>query len=898
MIKPKHRPPALANLILKYFCRKDYLEEVRGDLEEVFEWRLNSKGPFKAKWGYFLDALSSIRFVKTFKKSQAHKSSNIMLFSLIKSALRNFRRHLSYTLLNVMGLAIGMMAALFILEYVSDELEYDQFSQSDDMYRVDQNFIRNGEEVYKTAVTAAPLMEKMLSDLPKVEKAARLFDYTRTWAGRNVFTLPGNPTKSFEEPNAFFADPAIIDLFDLEVVSGNSKLNEPKTALLSIEAAKKYFGGAGAAIGKLIRFSSARDKPELVVTGVFNYPEFNIQVRPDILVSYISLEAEVGREGLYKNWGVNSCLTYVKLQDGSDPEAFKEDLAALLLRYNPLPTDEEKKSFRLGSFFVTPIQDLHLNSIYQDEVGPVGDAAAIKVLIIIAIFIVVMAWINYINLTTAHSINRAKEVAVRKVIGAKKNQLVIQFFTEAFLINLFAMVLAIGCVIVSQSFFDQFVNRSLTLESIDFNRFGVPMLALFVAGTLLSGLYPALVLSSHKVLSTLKGRATGNSGLTLRRGLIVFQLLFSSLLIMATLSIRQQLSFMNNEEKGLNMENVWVLDGPTIKDTDRDRHNQKVRLFTDRLESLPSVLSAGVSNSIPGKAILQSQTLSKENNIESERKNYELVSGDAFLDILEMKLVAGEKFSGEAGSMEERAVILSVSAARQLGFANVHEAIGESIHRWYHGETSSPAVIVGVVADYHHESMNRPIDPMIFYAGNTWDYHYLIKFKDKGSSDAFAEIGKIYSDVFPGNPTNYYALGDFFDRQYQSEEINSKVFTGFALLAMIVACFGLYGLSSFTALQRTKEIGIRKVLGARVKSVFYLLSLELMLLTTAGFLLAVPIGYYGIKRWLDGFAYHISISWLLFLVPLLIILTVSFLSVSYRVVKTALINPVESLRYE
>ncbi|MCE7995305.1 MAG: FtsX-like permease family protein [Roseivirga sp.] len=906
----KQRTPKFANFLLSLFCRKEYLDEIKGDLEETYFWRLQEKGSTRARLRYYLDVLSAIRLISLERTGESALSRG-MLFNFAKSSLRNFQHHKTYTFLNVCGLALGMASALLILEYVSDELNYDQFAQSDDMYRISQDFVKNNERLYKTAVSPGPLAPVLLSDLPKVEKAARLLDVTRIWQGKNIFTLPNNPEKTFVEPQVYFADPDIVDLFDLSISGGGAKLNEPNTVLLSAEMAEKYFGSAENAIGQVIQFISARGEPQLLVTGVYQYPGSNMQVRPAALISYASTVNNFGEKGPHRMWGVNSCLTYVKLREGSDRNEFENQLADLLLKYNPLDTEEAKNGFRIGSLLVSPVKEIHLHSDYPDEVGAVENATTINVLIIIAIFIVTIAWVNYINLAAAHSLNRLKELGVRKVMGAKKAEIIIQFFVEAFFMNVFALLLAVGIVFIGQSVFNNAVDKTLSLEAIDLLSFGVPVLIFFLFGVICSGLYPLSVFFSMGTVSILKGKPKKGAGSSLsRKGLIVFQFVSGSLLIMITFAINRQLDFMTSKDMGMNTDRVLVLDGPAIKDGSWEQKIEKSEHMVNRLRELSNVQYAGVSNSIPGVPILQSQTLSRGNHGESKTGQFELVTGSEYLKILDVGLMAGrgfeiktkERSNPQKKSPEEEIervseIILSESALKKLGFENPSSAIGEVIYRGRH-EGSSPAMIVGVVEDYHHEALKNKIDPMVFYAGNSWDNHYLVKLKSNETAATIGEIEEIYESVFPGNPVNYYFLNEFFGRQYQSEEVNSRVFAGFSMIAILVACLGLFGLSSFIALQRTKEIGVRKVLGAGMKSVFFLLSKELMLLAALGFLLAAPLGYFGISRWLEGFAYHISISAFLFLVPLLMVIVLAFLAIGPRVMKTAFMNPVKSLRHE
>lgn len=894
----QRKTPRFANFLLGLFCRNEYLDEIKGDLEETYSWRIREKGSTRARLRYYLDVFSAIRLI-SLERTGDTVLSRSMLFNFAKSSIRNFQRNKAYTFLNVFGLVLGMAAALFILEYVSDELSYDQFEDADRTYRISQDFVKNNERLYMTAVTGAPLAPALIRDLPKVETAARLLDYTRIWEGKNIFMLPDNPDKNFVEPDAYFADPAILDLFDLKLVQGSSRLDEPNTVLISAEMARKYFGSIENSVGEIIQFSSVKEKPNLIVAGVYEFPDFNMQIRPAALISYATLLEKLGEWGPHQMWGVNSSLTYVKLKEGTRLSEFEEELADLLLKYNPLETQEARNEFRIGSLFVTSVKDIHLNSTYQDEVGAVGNETTVKILLIIAIFIVIIAWVNYINLATAHSLNRLKELGVRKVMGAKRTEIIVQFFVEAFIINAIALVLAMGLVMLGQSLFNYYVDKTLSLEVIDLLRFGLPAALFFLVGIICSGLYPLSVFFSLGTVSILKGKSgSGTGSKALRKGLIVFQFLASSLLIMATLAINGQLDFMNSKDKGMDIDRVLVLEGPTVKGPDRQLNLQKTELLTNRISALSNVSSAGVSNTIPGRSILQSQTLSRENNAESETGQFEVISGREYLKILNVRFLAGRGFDQEKKAEGVGEIILSESALKALGLSSPAEAIGLPVYRWFYGGKTSPVTVVGVVEDYHHEALKNVIDPMVFYGGNAWDYHYLVKLDSDSAESTIEEIKEVYETVFPENPVNYYLLDEFFARQYQSEEVNSKVFTAFASIAILVACLGLFGLSSFIALQRTKEIGVRKILGAGVRSVFFLLSKELILLATLGFLLAVPLGYYGIERWLEGFAYHIPVSPFLFLVPLFMVILLAFLAIGPRVTKTALMNPVKSLRHE
>lgn len=890
--KDRHFSPSkLAFWLLKRFCPEKYLDEVQGDLMEVFEWRKKEKSTFSANVRLFLDVISALRFFSMPKLQFGFSTS--MLYSFVRSSFRNFSKNRFQTSLNVFGLSVGMAAALFILEYVSDELNYDQFSQSEDMYRVTMSFNRGDELMYETAVIGEPIAEAMVNELPQVEKVARLLDITRIWQGKNILSLENKPAKTFEEPNVYFADPTIIDLFDIEFEYGDSRLNEPNTIVVSTELAIKYFGNVRSAVGKTIRFQSVRVKRELLITGVFKYPNFNMQVRPSALISYATNLKGDGNSVL-PMWSVNSVLTYVKVRAGTNPEVLQERLADLLNKQQPID-DDNRAQMHIGSLLASPITSIHLNSTYQDEVGTVGDANAIYILVVIALFIVVMAWINYINLSTATSMKRSKEVGVRKVMGAKRIELILQFFTETFLLNSLSLVFAIGLVMLIQPLFNQFLDKSLHLLGIDFMRFGVIMAGVFFGGILISGCYAAIVLSAHGIIRALKGVSKGNAGQNLRRGLIVLQLLFSSVLIIVSLAIDQQLKFMNTADTGMDMERVLVLEGPTLRKSD-STHKQESVLLTTKLSGLANVEGVSITNTIPGKSILQSSSISRKNTQESEQHEIEIIVGSEYLDVLGTRLLAGSGFDLD---LDKRQVVINASAAKLLGFDHPSNAIGQLIYSWRFGANPQATQVTGVIEDYHHESLNKSIDPMAFYNNvGRFDNYYLLKLQSDAVTNQFDEIESIYSDVFPGNPVNYYYLGDFFNRQYVKDRLNNRILIGFVLIAIIVACLGLYGLASFSALQRTKEIGVRKVFGAKIKSLILMLSKEAILLSTIGFSLATPFAFYGISKWLDNYAFHIEISWWIFAIPMGIVFMITLLAVGQTILKAALKNPVGSLRYE
>ncbi len=888
----------MATFLLRCFCRGDLLDEVAGDLQEVYEWRLARGSIASANYRYFLDAISAIRFYKGGKLGSI--TTKALIFNFVRSAFRNFKKHWTYTILDLFGLTTAILAALLIVEQVSDETSYDKFSASASIYRVENDYYRFGGMIYESAMTFSGVLPAMLREMPEIEKGGRLFNAAEDWGGSNILTSGEHPNLTFKERGTYFADQAMVDLFDIEVIHGRNGLDEPNTILLSEDIALKYFDEVESAVGQSIKFSNIRFTKDLKVAGIIRLPDFNLQVDLSALISYATLHSLPNGKKLYENnWGNHSFLTYVKLVAQANARQIEEKMASLSLKYKPEYTtkDEQGDYLRVNNYFLTPIRDIHLHSSYQDEVGRTGDFLSVQVLIIITIFILVVAWVNYINIASARSVDRSKEVGLRKVLGAKQIELIGQFFTEALLLNLFALILAVFLLMAFiQPLFNIFIEKELSLFDIDWSFYGFSAFLTFFTGVFASALCPAVILSRQTSIDALKGTLKkGRGGTRLRRFLVSFQLFVTSLLVIGTLVINRQLKFMENRDLGFAKDQVLILTNPTVRTTSGPHERLRlIKVFKEKLAQITGVENVGTSTGIPGLGILRGNAISTIQHSEMEMKSIERVLTDEkFLDILDIEFLAGENFD-ENKSYPNIPIILNESAARQLGFENLDQAVGQVI---YEG-TESPRNIVGVIADYHHESLNRPKDPMYFVLNEAWDSFYTIKVTTDEVSETLGQIEQVFSEIYPGNPPEHYFLDEYFHRQYLQDELNGKVFATFSILAIIVACLGLYGLSSFVVARRTKEIGVRKVLGAKWKSLFMLLTYEVALMTLLAFTLAAPVAYYGLNAWLETFAYRMHIGVYLFLIPFLIILFITALSVSQKVIQSILTNPVDSLRYE
>lgn len=894
-----HKTPGFADWLLKVFCREDYREEIRGDLQEVFDWRVEKRGLFIARLRYCMDTLSAIRFYHPFRETT--RNSHGLLLSFFKSAFRNFRRHWGYAMLNLLGLGLCIAMALLIMQHVSDELNYDRFSQSESVYRVENDYVRFGETIYESAMTFSGVAPAMIKELPEVLTVARLYNVAEDWGGSNILAHQINDEKVYQEPATYFGDKAITDLFDLELLIGTNKLDEPNTMLITRESAEKYFGSVEAAVGEVLRLNTVRFSRELVVTGVVELPDFNMQVTIAALASYPTLYTlEDGQEHYDNNWGNYSFLTYVKLKQGASPKAIEEKMAGVSLKYKQgyNEKDENGKYLRTNSYTLTAVEDIHLQSGYQNEVGETGDYVSVQVLMIIAVFILVIAWVNYVNLSTARSLDRAKEVGLRKVFGARKRELVAQFFTEAFLLNSMGLVLGLIIVALVQPAYNELIGKELSMGTVNWMEYGIAGGLVFLGGTIISGLYPAFVIARYRSVEVFKGKVKsgkGATGLSLRRGLVIFQLLITSLLIIGTYAISKQLDFMHGRDLGFDKERVLILESPTVRNSaDREVRSEDIRHFKEQISRIAGIDAVGTSTEIPGKGILRGIAISTVANDEDKMRAIERVLvDDYFLNILNVNFLAGQNF--EPGRTYGTVpMVLNESAAVELGFSDPQAAIGQIIYEF----TREPREVIGVIADYHHESLDRAKDPMYFVRNDAFDSFYAIRLKAENSSELVAQVEEEFGKVFPGNPPKYFFLDSFFDGQYRQDELNAQVFAVFALMAVLVACLGLYGLSSFAAIQRAKEVGVRKVLGASIPNLFVLFFREVFVLVVLAFIIGFPLSYFGIDRWLSNFAYRMEVSWVLFALPLLVVMMVTLLATSQQIIRVSIMNPVKSLRYE
>jgi len=808
----------------------------------------------------------------------------------LKIALRDLKKRKAYALLNILGLAIGLSCFLLIFEYVAHERSYDRFNAlAGRIVRVRLDRYRSGELLWKSATVYPAIAPTMKKDFPEVEDFCRLIDAELLFSNdeRNV---------KFSETKGYFADPASLRMLGVNLLAGNpaAALRDPDQIVISEAMAKKYFG-AEEPMGKRLTVRNPRGTWSYEVIGVFrDYPR-NSHLIIDYLVSYATLGKIIRAAGDTTNatetsWGWYDFYSYVLLKPGADWKALEAKLPAFCDRYINSQEFARNNNIR-GELTLLLISDIHLYSNYNQEAEVNGNGRAVSFLFLIAFFIIGIAWINYINLTTARSMERAREIGVRKVLGALRLDLIRQFLIESVLLNIIALVVALLAVSELAPAFHQFIGRT------EVSGFSLPanywlgVLSIFAAGALLAGLYPAFVLSGYQPVLVLKGifKNRRNSQ-TLRQGLIVAQFAASVALIAGTMTVYRQVEFMRRQSLGANINQTLVLDAAaSFSDS---LYQNAFQPFKNEALSINGVKNLTASSSVMGKEIYWTTGGRRLVEDAGTITLYHLGVDYDFVPAYSLELKAGRNFS-EDFATDNKTALLNELAVKQLGFESVESAVNQKIRRG-----RDTLTVMGVVANFHQQGLQKAIDPIIMLLRPDIRGYYSAKIQTADVQGTIAALQKVWEKHFPADPFSFFFLDELFDRQYRADMVFGKVFGAFAFLAVLIACFGLLGLSAYNVVQRTKEIGVRKVLGASVVSIAGLLSKDFVKLVLAANLVAWPAAYFVMNKWLQDFAYRIELGWWVFALAGGIALLIALLTVSTQAIKAALANPVEALRYE
>jgi putative ABC transport system permease protein len=785
-----------------------------------------------------------------------------------------------FTILNISGLAIGIAASALIFHYITFEESFDSYHlNSENIYRLTYGrTASDGSDV--EFASACPVIGPLLKDnFPEIERFARLAVREAT------FSYEEN---KFIEKKIYYAEQEIFNILKFDIIDGNitNALTEPNNIVISKSVANKYFGEENP-IGKRLKLNKVEDYQ---VVAVYNDIPENSHLKPGILVAFPNLAKWRGEEYL-DSWGHTGAFTYLILKPDADPR----ELEKQFIKFTETQIGEMLQHYEMVMYFnLQPIKDIHLKSHLLQEQEVNGDEKAVNFLYIIGIFILVIAWVNYINLTTSRSMERAREVGVRKVIGAGRRSLIKQFYTESAIINFIGLFLALVLIELLKPSFS-----NLTGVPLDYKFWSQQWFILFVSGTYLigtfvTGMYPVFALSSFKPVQVLKGKlVTATRGISLRKVLVVFQLMISIVLITGTFAVFSQLKFMQNQNLGFDIEQTLVVNMPKAFDS---TIVQRKETFKQEIAKLTGINGVAFSTEVPGRKIWwDNGGIFKVGQDATSGKNYMIMGvDDKLIDLYRMDFINGRNFSKEFPTDKE-AVIVNETAVKWLEFESPEDALNKQINYWGNIYT-----IIGVLKDYRHESPKALPEPQIFrYLPNENRFGcFSIKYEKQTINKNLVKIEKMWNELFSGNPFNYFFLDVYYNEQFKADRKFGHVFGIFSFLAIFITCLGLFGLSLYTANLKTKEIGIRKVLGARVLNILINISKEYLYLILVALIIAVPVLIWGINLWLNNFVTKMTITFLLFIIPIILVFIITMLSVSAHTIRAAKLNPVETLKYE
>lgn len=882
-IAQNSNPPIWLDRFLEWYCAQSLIDEIQGDLYEGYKERLQRLGKAKSNWWYFINVLRFFR-PSSFGKRKTQIKWTMMYVNNLKIAFRNFSKHRSFTAINIFGLVLGTASCLLITLHVLEEISYDSFHpDTDNTYRVTMDMYNNGSLSANSAPVYPAVGPGLVNDFPEVLDFVRILPF-----GDGVYSVKKEDGSliRFNEDRAVFADENFFKLFGFKLVGGDPSLvlSEKNQIVLSESSAKKYFGESNP-IGKSITYVG---REELIVTGIMeDFPE-NSHMQFDMISS---IKTWNSFDEWPQNWGWYDFYTFIKVQPDIDIQALSEKVGVYLDEKKA--EDYEKESAR-EILQVQNVADIHLHAKGLSwDMGENGGANRVYFLSAIAILILVIAWVNFINLTTARAIKRAREVGIRKVVGAQRPQLIQQFMTEAFLFNFIAILISIGLVILLVPAINNELNITLDRSLLASQSVLKGLIVLLIIGTVISGFYPALVLSSFRPISVLKGTSgIRKSRFGFRHVLVTFQFIISIVLIIGTMITVKQLKFMQNQDLGLNVDQTLVLKAPSSSRHEGDLSDRR-KIFTNGLQELSSIRGFTTSNVVPGVENFSISSFNTREYPNINRDCYRVRVDENYFEQFEVELLAGRNFSKDMPS-DSVAVLLNSTAVKLFGFESPEKALGERLNP----NSDWAWKIIGVVEDYHHASLKESLDPMMFYYRPNSGSFFSLKIQGADVVATIKEVEEVWDAIYPDNPFDFFFLDEHFNKQYTSDLQFNAVFIGFALLAILVACLGLFGLVSFSVEQSRKEIGIRKVLGASVSKIVLIISREYMILIGFAIVTAFPLGYFLMKSWLQDFAYQTVIGPLIFIGGAVIALLVTFLTVSSKSISAAKANPVESLREE
>ncbi|HVE62068.1 MAG TPA: ABC transporter permease [Chitinophagaceae bacterium] len=803
-----------------------------------------------------------------------------MLGNYFKQTWRSLIKNRTYSVLNITGLAAGLTCFVFIALWVNDELSYDKFNKNYDRIVRLISTAKTETGIEESAVSSAPMAKALKNDYAEVENTVRLRMREEIVTYQNQQVL---------QPGILLTDPSFFDVFSYRLTKGNAAtaLSDPYSIILTESTAKKYFGDSDP-VGQTLMlnmYDSTGYGAAYTITGIMPDPPRNAHFTFNMLASFKTIEVALPDVLTVDGWGDNSFYTYLLLKEGVDRTAFSAKISQFYGKY----IGELYNIWKSIYFYkLQPLSDIHLDSNLQYEIAPTGNITQVYIFSLIGIFILLLAGINYTNLATARSAGRAKEVSIKKVVGAGKKQLVLQYLTESVFTAIIALLVSFLLSFVLQPYFAQVTDKNLSL-------FSSPLLLLFIFGVtvflgVLAGIYPALIISAFKPAAVLKGAfKSSNKGIMLRKALVVSQFVITLILITGIVIINKQMSYIKHKDLGYNKDALLFL---------RVNGNTDVikgyNAFKNELENSPLISGVATSNSMiaGGLGSGGAETVdSKGNPLQVNTSRLRVDTN--YLDVYGIKLLAGRNFTPNAFADTIRQIILNEMAVKKFGWQNAEAAIDKPFKMG-----DQKGIVVGVINNFHFNSLQQSIDPLAIYPLDNSFSRITLKVDIEKASQVLALMENTWKKYFPSALFDYDFVSEQIREQYQAEERFSKIFLYFSMLSLLIACLGLYGLISYTIFQKTKEIGIRKVLGATANGIVLLLSKDFLKLVGFAFVIATPVAWYIMSNWLQDFAYKTPISWWMFAAAGTVVLLVAFVTVSFQAIKAALTNPVKNLRTE
>jgi putative ABC transport system permease protein len=785
-----------------------------------------------------------------------------------------------FTFLNISGLAIGIAASSLIFHYISFEESFDNYHpNSENVYRLTYGRTSSDGSDVEFASACPVIAPLLIENFPEIEKIGRL-------AVREAIISYGE--NKFTEDKIYYAEQDILEILKFNIINGSSKdaLTNPYNIMLCKSTAERYFGMQDP-IGKRLKLNN---KEDYQVVAVYDDVPENSHLKPELLIAFPNLSNWRGEDYL-QSWGHTGAFTYLILK----PKANPRELEKRFIEFTETQISEMLAYYKMVMYFnLQPIGDIHLKSHLLQEQETNGDENVVKFLYIIGVFILLIAWLNYINLTTSMSMERAREVGVRKVVGANRINLLKQFYTESGLINFIGLLIAMALIEFLKPVF-----CSITGVPVDYRFWSQSWFILFVIftyiiGTFITGMYPVFALSSFKPVLVLNGKLLeASKGINLRRVLVVFQLLISIILITGTFAVFSQLKFMRSQNLGFDIEQTLVINMPKSIDSTLIERKET---FKQEVSKLAGVKGIAFGTEVPGRKIWwDNGGIYKVGQDPTSGKNYMIMGvDDIFIDLYEMEFVNGRNFSRNSPT-DKQAVIINETAVKWLEFESPDDALNNQINYWDNIYT-----IIGVLKDYRHESPKALPEPQIFrYLPDESRFGtFSVKLQNGNIKESLNEIEKKWEELFSGNPFDYFFLDIYYDEQFNADARFGKVFGIFSFLAIFITCLGLFGLSLYTTNLKTKEIGIRKVLGAKASDIIRHITKEYIYLMIIALAISIPIMIWGIDSWLNRFSVKMSITVWLFIFPVIIVFLITMISVSAHTIKAARLNPVDTLKFE